>query len=101
MNTQNFIEQERIAYNSGNTELSTLLDYAANISNSHTNEIDDIDNALDLLGLSGKRGDVLYGAVENISMKLDAVDELIYRISLLQRIPKELRSALDEFKSSF
>ena len=98
---ESLLEQERIAYHDGNVELAELLDCVATTMSISNNEPDSIDNALDLLGLSGKRGYTLYSATENISKKLDAIDEFMHKISLINRLPKELKLAIMEFKESF
>lgn len=101
LHQETLLEQERIAYYSGNKDLAELLDYVSMTENKKNNDLDSIDNSLDLLGLSGKRGDILYGAIENVSLKLDAIDELMFKISKINRLPKELKLAISEFKESF
>jgi hypothetical protein len=58
-------EKERITYINGDKDSADLFSLLAD--GNDTGEIDGIDNALDLIGLSGKRGDSLYAAIEYIS----------------------------------
>ena len=87
-------ELERAAYMTGNIAVASVYDQLDIFEDDDT--IDQIDNALDMLGLSGLRGDRLLSALEHIGRQHAAYKEALIEIRDINRLPKDAKNVISD-----